>query len=500
MDGGSVWEEIRVPQGTGQRSILFPVPYVDGFGTRTRVESIGPSDRTLHHLLSHRASNDGTAPFAVVDPSEDAFAQDLGKIFGAAESYMTHSPSPLAKRFQGQVPPLKRFMVGTFPPLHGLPTQPEGFSGLSGLWVNAVAWKNAPDAVRLGIRDWVRAGGRLYVPTSGQPALKDLPSASADLGLGRVTFEKPLDSSNLKALAEEVLALDQNPFPGRVEDYAEWKSDLLPPFELHIRWLLGLLFGFVILLLPVNFLWLAPLQKRHRLFVTVPVISLIGGIVLVVVILVTDGRGGTGIRNGLVLVGEGSERSVFYQEQLSRTGMVSSTRFNLPADVAFVVCKLERPDAFRSIRSGHETAGNWFASRAIQAHALQQWISPGAGVAIQQEADGAPRLVAKAVTSSGPVFYCDRDGEYWTAPRLEAGVPTALVRSSAGAFEDWFGKSVSDPSSNLRARMREASKRRDWFFTAAAGGTDFWIPTLPQVRWIRDEMVLVGPVQREVAP
>jgi hypothetical protein len=45
--------------------------------------------------------------------------------------------------------------------------------------------------------------------------------------------------------------------------------------------------------------------------------------------------------------------------------------------------------------------------------------------------------------------------------------------------------------------MREALHRREWFFTAAEEGSDFWVPTLPRVRWIRDQMVCLGPVRKE---
>jgi hypothetical protein len=78
------------------------------------------------------------------------------------------------------------------------------------------------------------------------------------------------------------------------------------------------------------------------------------------------------------------------------------------------------------------------------------------------------------------------------------GAPVALVRSTTKDFEDWFLSRITEPSSNLQARMREALQRREWFFAAVGGGADFWIPTLSQVRWLRDQMVCLGPVRKEV--
>ena len=497
--GGSVRTQIPVPPGSGIRHAILPAPYTDGFGSRIQVESVGPAGRSLNHLHAYRVGNDGTAPFAVAGAGYEQFAGELGKVFGGPHAAWTHSQPPLAHRFEGRVPLEKRAPVGSFPDFAGLPQEPRGFGSLTGLWVNGSEWNAATASLRLAVRDWVRAGGRLFVMAKEQTALADLPENLGALGLGRVALDAPLASGRLKDFSVKVLGLDNSPFPGRMEDYLEWKSRLLPPFQLHIRLLLGLLLGFLVLLFPVNLLWLAPVDKRHRLFVTVPAIALLAALGLGAFVLLTDGRGGIGIRNGLVLCGSGKESAFLYQEQLSRTGMVSSTRFGLPEDAAFVICKMDRHDAFRSSRSGKETAGDWFSSRSMQGHVLQRWFPTSAGVTLQSGAGDSPVLVSEGIAATGTVFYADRNGDYWTAPKLPAGIPVTLVRASAGAFEEWFGRCVFEPSSNLQARMREALHRRDWFFTAAEGASDFWLPTLPQVRWLRDQMVYLGPVRREEA-
>ncbi len=496
-DGGSVASQMQLPVGKGNAQVFLPSPYVDGLGSRIRVECVGPTASSVHHLFTHRAGNDGTAHFAVVGQESEKYARDLAKSFGNDAPAVFHSPPPLAERFQGKVPQMKRSSDGDFTSLEKLPIEPRGFSSISGLWLNGSDWNAAPASLRAAVRDWVRAGGRLSLMAAEPSALAELSHGLGALGLGRVSLCEPLSAASLKSFSEKVLALDDCPFPGRVEDYAQWSSQLLPPFEVNVRLLVGVLLGFVVLLLPVNFIWLAPLQKRHRIFVTVPGISLLAGVGLVALVVVTDGTGGTGIRNGLVLLGNPNDRAVLYQEQLSRTGMISFSSFSLPEDATFTVCKLARHEAFRSLRSGSETAGDWFSSRSIQGHTLQQWIATDAGVRLQGDADGAPVLVANGFASEGPVFYADKDGQYWTAARLVSGTPVALVRSSARDFEDWLMSRIAEPSSNLRARMREVLHRREWFFTAAEGGSDFWVPTLSQVRWIRDQMVCLGPVRKE---
>ncbi len=496
-DGGSVSLQIQLPPGKGNTQVMLPSSYVDGLGSRIRLQSVGPTASSVHHLFTHRAGNDGTAPFAFLGQESENYVHDLAKILGSEAAAVFHSPPPLAERFQGKVPRMKRSSDGDFISLEKLPREPRGFSSISGLWLNGSDWNAAPASLRTAVKDWVRAGGRLSLMAAKPLVLAELAPGLGALGLGRVSLCEPLSAASLKAFSEKVLALDDCPFPGRVEDYAQWSSRLLPPFEVNVRLLVGVLLGFVVLLLPVNFMWLAPLQKRHRLFVTVPGISLLAGLGLVALVVLTDGTGGMGIRNGLVLLGNEKEKAALYQEQLSRTGMVSSSSFSLPEDATFVVCKLARHEAFGSLRSGSETVGNWFSSRAIQGHILQRWIATDAGVLLQGDADGAPVLVANGFAPDGPVFYADKDGQYWKATRFVSGTPVALVRSSARDFEDWFLGRIAEPSSNLQARMREALHRREWFFTAAEEGSDFWVPTLPRVRWIRDQMVCLGPVRKE---
>ncbi|MEY2599839.1 MAG: hypothetical protein RLZZ142_2098, partial [Verrucomicrobiota bacterium] len=99
-----------------------------------------------------------------------------------------------------------------------------------------------------------------------------------------------------------------------------------------------------------------------------------------------------------------------------------------------------------------------------------------------------------------PVYYADPQGNYWTASELLPGKPTPLAPCKKGDFESWVASAISEPSPNLSARIAQSKAKRGWFFGGAQEAPGIWIPTSPQVRWVRDEMLCLGPVSREVTP
>jgi hypothetical protein len=316
-------------------------------------------------------------------------------------------------------------------------------------------------------------------------------------GLGRITRVSGWDKNDVSRIKSEVRSLDFSPFPSAQGDYEHWTSKLLDPPRLNIGLLVLFLFGFGILAAPVNLYWIAPRQKRHRLFVSVPLLSLGASALLFGFIISTEGIGGTGIRNGMLLLEPGAASAVLYQEQMARTGLINETSFPVPEDVNFLLVNV--PNAIQRgsalLREGNTAAGGWFVSRAIQAHLLNRLVPSRAEVVLRQGTGKAPALLSSVNHPMGPVFYLDESHQYWKAAEISPGHAVPLEQCNKTEFETWYGTVFSEPSANLKARAKHVVGRPGWFYAQASKASDFWIPTSPQIRWMRDEMLCCGPVK-----
>jgi hypothetical protein len=386
------------------------------------------------------------------------------------------------------------------------------FSSLFGLWMSRHEWNSAPAPVRAVARDWIRAGGRLFLEPESTNAAESEPlvglppvglvDASVPLGLGTI-FSKSRttspDIANLKVVATKIA---NSPYPGLETDYHQWSSSLIEAPKVNAPLMIVFVLGFAILVVPLNLLWFAPKGKRSRLVLTVPAISLGATVLLVGLILVQDGFGGKGIRNGLLLLTPGESRAMWYQEQLSRTALLSSRAFAVPADISLVSVLPERHSTKKQLRLHRvdgQASGNWFESRALQGHMLQGPLPSRAEVVLRSAPGETPVLVSSVSHRLTPVYFVSA-GKYWRADALEPGKPTTLSATKRDVFEQWLKESVTEPSANLKARIREAASRRDanWFYAGAQDTPEFWIPTEPQIRWVRNQMLCVGPVEKEV--
>src|SRR5690606_18267044 len=91
------------------------------------------------------------------------------------------------------------------------------------------------------------------------------------------------------------------------------------------------LIAFGLLVGPVNLFVFAKSGQRHRLFITTPIISLATCALLILLILIQDGTGGRGERIVLMEVRPDADenRAYLHQEQVSRTGVLLGSSFEL---------------------------------------------------------------------------------------------------------------------------------------------------------------------------
>jgi hypothetical protein len=507
---GSSYMSKVAPSGPGSApaniKVLFPVSVLrdaSGFSNRWAEVSVGASSLHRQHLgISSFGVHSGgleTSPVAFSSALrlDEATVQSAFLGAAGAHGHPVPIPNPMEKRFETTPSHSIRRLRGTiFDGLEKFPAESRAFFGLSGLWVEGGDWKRTSQGMRDAILEWVRAGGRLYLAETGT---RDGEEGSREWGMGSVTRRAGWNEKEFTRLKEDVFNLDRSPFPALEADYSGWTSDLLKAHDLPLGWLALFLVAFSVLAAPVNLFVIAPSHRRHRLFITVPVFSLGAVLLLMGYIVGREGTGGKGIRNGLLYLEPGTASSILFQEQMSRTGIISQEAFPFPEDAVlmWVQSRAGRVPNLSLLRQGDEAAGGWFVSRAVQSHVLHRWIPSRASVVLSGDSGVQPILVSTVNHAMSPVFYVDESGECWKAAELLPGRPAVTEKSTREELESWYGKVFEEPSRNLKARAAHVAGRRGWFYAKAQQAPDFWLATSPKIEWVRNELLCVGPVKAQ---
>jgi hypothetical protein len=488
---------VQIPPGVSTRDVFLPLAFHHGQSYRQIVlEAEGVNGR-VHRPVRH-GDLSGTRSYLLVTQDGDKMDAELSTALkgvpwkGGVERFSEARTLPAPAGYSD--------LGGVSVKIEHLPADPRTFLNASGMWIATSDWNKAGVALKQQIKDWVRAGGWMYVHRDASVPVGELPESAGPLGLGRIeeTAPFPPTAAVAKSVISSIVGLEKNPYPGCIEDYQDWKSDLTPRFRGNAAVLIFFLAGFSAIAVPLNLRFFAPVRHRHRLFVTVPVISALALVGLVVAVVVRDGTGGIGVRNAILLLTPGETRAALYQEQLSRCGMMAMRGFEMPEELMFTMLRGARPGQF--LRSGRELSGDWFRSREVQGQVVQGWVPSRSSVVLKGGAvQGRPVLESSVASVLGPVYLVGGDGRHWKADRLVPGGRVELGEASAAEFEAWMSGLFEEPSRNLTARVAEARARRGWFF-GVAQDAGLFVATSPQIAWKRDRMLCLGPVEQEVKP
>lgn len=339
-------------------------------------------------------------------------------------------------------------------------------------------WELLEAAPRRALLDWVEMGGRLWLVTPAAVARTE----TASRGLGAVIRHQGPVAAFLPGgqLAEGAGPAWKN--PPRLFDPAD------PQFQFNPagRWLMFFLVGFAVVVGPLNLFWFAPVGRRHRLFVTTPIISLVGAVALAGAAVWGDGFGGVGARQSLVVLQPAGNQAVVLQNQVARTGLLLGRSFDLPADTLLVRVFEE---GFRGARAelerdGDRATGDWFASRSLQRQELRRLVPTRARVELVEGGGGQPPVLQSSLgTTLRELRYTDASGTTWTAAKLPPGRRVTLVAAaSPGVGGSTAG--VGGPG----------------WFTAEGGAGDLApIPTLESIAWKDSRVWYAGPVVKPEA-
>jgi len=348
---------------------------------------------------------------------------------------------------------------------------------------------------RAALRGWLALGGQLFLLPETAGAAK-----TENVGVGRIrTLTAPLadiDASDLRdQLRLTVLSLS---LPERDALKLPEKSPVaiaVSDIVVKNTWLAVFLIGFAIIIGPVNLFAFAPPAKRHRLFLTTPLISLLGAAGLAGAILMQDGTGGDGVRRAVVVLIPGENTAAVFQEQACRTGFLASRNFALDDDVIMSGTTL---DAYNPVgrvstltRGGGRAEGDWFRNRYAQAHHLRRLIPTRGRVELVGTApDGAPIVESTLATTLRDFALVGPDGKIWIAADVPTGRRVTLGRETGSR---WLVLSGAGGSPHLDDVLAAGAPREPGHWIARGGDSDLApIATHPGVRWSDTGILYTG--------
>ena len=362
-------------------------------------------------------------------------------------------------------------------------------------------WETMAPSARTALGDWTRMGGHLQF-VGGMPAdapAPDVPGETAR-GLGGVHPPPTTDNdnqpafNNLPAISEA--SKSDSPAIAAMKlgesQLHAWLGRINPDIlrDRFVIWpMVIVLIVFFIMITPINLFVLAPSRRRHRLFRTIPAISLTACGLLALAVGLGDGVGGKGERLVWIESRPGAENREFItQLQASRSGALLGTRFTVP-DAAYLA-PLRPPGSRVTLRvEGNqlEAGGGWFTSRATQAQFLQA-ARPGRGrIEWMASNPSSPQAVATFDFPLRDVFVHHTDGTWWHAPTMPQGETTTL---RAMEEDEVLAKLESLFNTHPMAGIIETMAQRPGHYIAFTDAPSA-IESLRSIRW-RDTGLVTG--------
>jgi len=395
-----------------------------------------------------------------------------------------------------------------------MPDDWRAYSGYDYIMMTDEEWTAVSPGAKTAILSWIRLGGnlRIYTPTGTATGL-NLPQDTSfgSVLVGRTTggalkLDAPGIIRDLTAASAPVAQMDsinndyntlwplQNDFGKVGFNYAVF---------------IVILIAFGVIVGPVNLFVFAKTGRRHRLFITTPLISLAASLLLVVLILLQDGFGGRGTRVALMEVRPDNNENAAYlhQEQFSRTGVLTGARFTLNEAAAISPVPIADDNRWARLTTSNggggngysanfvdgklETAGDWFQSRSEQGQILDAVI-PTRGRIERASAAGDPSLLSTFDFPIETLLFLDASGQWWKATGLQAGSrfkPTAITNAEADALVDSersrFGK--------RNGKLLDKVRHRNGSFIAITLQAPA-VETYKSIKWQQTRTVITGPV------
>ena len=396
------------------------------------------------------------------------------------------------------------------------------YSGYDACLLTEIEWEDLPVGAKTALLKWNRMGGALFIYTrDSSTTLATLTidkegtgQRSADLGWGTIRL-KPLPRDGLLPPDETVkMVLDSVNLTGgnrlnNLRNNFRRSWPLQAAFgskTAHIIFFIFILIIFGILVGPVNLFVFARAGRRHKLFITTPIISLGASAILVVLILFQDGLGGRGQR--IILHEVGPDNTAYLsQEQIARTGVLLNTSFTtsdhgylspvMIANSRWARVTLDNEGGRSRYNvaleeNGLKVTGDWFQSRSEHGHIFET-IRPSRGRINLVSTGSAPVVNSTFEFPLETLFYRDAKGDLWRAEDVQQGRNTTLDSVTSALFDGWFKSEAARFAAKNKVRLNLMETRSIRFFATSSEAPG--IDTLGSLNWSETRTFLTGQVR-----
>jgi len=398
-----------------------------------------------------------------------------------------------------------------------MPEDWRAYAGYDVMMLTDDDWSKLSAGARTGILAWIRLGGRLYIHLqSNTTTLASLGiDGEEERSFGRIELAQVGPKLALDATKTVNMATTKSAsFRPRLESLyndtsAGWPLQRMfgsRAFNYLLFILVLVVFGVIVG--PINLFVFARSGRRHRLFITTPLISLGASALLVALILMQDGFGGRGYRLALVEVrADGDEHAAYvHQEQISRTGVLLGSQFDL-GEAALVSPTPLAPTRWTRVTqsnggggarytiqptgSGGSASGDWFQSRSEQGQILTSVI-PTRGRIERLDKAGPPQVMSSFEFPIKQLFILTDDHSVWTATNVQPGRTATCTEVKGSDWQTFLRDQRKRFTAGNQERLDRVTHRANHFIALANEGPLPLVDTSDTIRWRSNEVVLTG--------
>jgi|688.fasta_scaffold01894_7 hypothetical protein len=394
-----------------------------------------------------------------------------------------------------------------------LPDDWRAYSGFDSILMTSNDWMSVPSGPRNAIISWMRLGGQviIYSDSASNPNALGLPS---DISFGEYLI-KNISGDRLDPKPTVDLVYNRKiktRITAATKDFnTSWPlQKLLNTKDFNSILFILILIIFGIIVGPVNLFVFAKSGRRHRLFITTPIISILTSLLLIVLIILQDGFGGEGKRLVLMEVrpDDNQNAAFIHQEQFSRTGVMTSPSFTIEESALFtpVPLRASRWSRFTdSTSSGNYdiqptggklyASGSWFQSRSEQGQLISAVVPTRGRIELGKQ-DG--EIVSNFDFPIKTLLYLDEKGQWHRVENLTKGKSSKLISIDPTMIQPILNDLNLKFTERNKAFLKKVQDRKGHYIAITEDVPGINAPginTHPSIDW-ETTTIITGPIVR----